>query len=85
MKGQAPERSPPDASFTWPRAMWTVIMAVLMYGLYCLQDYHILSEEQIMLLIFLAVPIAAFALSGAGQVRADRGEEGRAGKDKRDG
>lgn len=76
MKGQAPERSPPDASFSWPRATWTVLLAALMYGLYCLHDYRILNEEQIMLLVFIAVPVAAFVLSGRGQVRAERGNDG---------
>lgn len=76
MKGQAPERSTAGSPFTWSGALWTLIMAALMLGLYALQDYRILSEEQIMLLIFLAVPIAAFVLSGAGQDRSQSGDDG---------
>ena len=80
MKGQAPERSRRDASFSWSGAIWTGIMAVAMYGLYCLHEYRVLSEEQIVLLAFVAVPIAAFLLSRKGQVR---GETAGARKDER--
>ena len=55
-----------QAVFTWSRALWTLLFAGLAFALYCL-----LSEEQTMLLIFLAVPIAAFFVSGKGQDMSD--------------
>lgn len=75
MKGQAPERPRAGSPFSWAGATWSVIMAAIMYGLYALHDHHILSEEQIMLLIFIAVPIAAFVLSGAGQDKSQKTDE----------
>lgn len=56
-----------QAVFTWSRALWTLLFAGLAFALYCLSEYRLLSEEQTMLLIFLAVPIAAFFVSGKGQ------------------
>ncbi len=76
MEGRTPERSPAGSPFSWSGALWTVIMAALMAGLYALQDYRILSEQQIILLILLAVPIAAFVLSGAGQDRTQSEDDG---------
>lgn len=58
-----------QAVFTWARALWSIVLAGLTFGLYCLSEYRILSEEQIMLLIFVAVPVAAFFISGKGQDR----------------
>ena len=76
MKGQAPERPSAGSPFSWSGAIWSVIMAALAYGLYALQDNRILSEEQIMLLIFIAVPVAAFIMSGSGQDRSQSDDEG---------
>lgn len=84
MKGLIPGgRSSSGASFTWPRALWTVILAAMAFGLYCLQEYRILSEEQLMLLILVAVPVGAFVLSGTGQDTSDEATE-RARNDKDD-
>ena len=69
MEGQQSTRPPAGAIFTWHRALWTVIMAAAAGGLYCLHQHRIMTEEQLMLLIFLLVPVAAFLLSGRGQDR----------------
>jgi hypothetical protein len=53
------------------------------FGLYCLREYRILSEEQLMLLILVAVPVGAFVLSGMGQDTSDAATE-RARNDKDD-
>lgn len=64
MTGQTPRNRSTRASFTWGRALWTVILAGVTFGLICLSEYEVLSNAQIMLLIFLAVPVAAFLVSG---------------------
>lgn len=64
-----------QAVFTWPRALWTLLLAGLTFILYCLSEYNLLREEQIMLLIFLAVPIAAFFVSGKGQDMSDASDK----------
>ena len=64
-----------QAVFTWSRALWTLLFAGLAFALYCLSKYRLLSEEQIMLLIFLAVPIAAFFVSGKGQDMSDASDK----------
>jgi|UPI000687B481 amino acid permease len=56
-----------QATFTWPRALWTLVLAGLMFGLYYLNENRILSEEQIILIVFVAVPVGAFFVSGKGQ------------------
>ncbi|HEX7854827.1 MAG TPA: hypothetical protein VF503_14145 [Sphingobium sp.] len=76
MKGRAPERPNAGSPFSWSGAMWSVVMAAITYGLYALQEYRILSEEQIILLIFIALPTAAFFLSGSGQDRSESGGDG---------
>ena len=76
MKGQAPERPSAGSPFSSSGAIWSAIMAAIAYGLYALQDNRILSEEQIMLLIFIAVPVAAFILSGSGQDSSQGGGDG---------
>ena len=69
--GQVPKKPAPAGSFSWSGVLWTVVMAVGAAGLYALQAYRILSEEMLILLIVIAVPIAAFCLSGVGQDRSD--------------
>lgn len=69
MEGQQSTRTPTGANFTWHRALWTVVMAAAAGGLYCLHQHRIMTEEQLMLLVFLLVPVAAFLLSGRGQDR----------------
>jgi len=64
-----------QAVFTWPRALWTLLLAGLTFILYCLNEYRLLREEQIMLLIFLAAPIAAFFVSGKGQDMSDASDK----------
>ena len=64
-----------QAVFTWSRVLWTLLCSGLAFVLYCLSEYHLLSEEPIMLLIFLAVPIAAFFVSGKGQDMSDASEK----------
>lgn len=77
MKGHAPKRSSPGASFSWHGASWTVVMGAAMYGLYCLRDCRILTEDQIMWLVLIAVPVAAALLSVArGERPRDRGGGG---------
>jgi len=66
MRGQR-SKSPKGASFSWSRAGWTVIMAAVMLGIYVLQERRILTEQQLILVTFLAIPVAAFFLSGRGQ------------------
>lgn len=69
MPGRAPEPRSWGSGFTWPAAAWTVLIALATYGLFQLQEYRILSEEQLILLILVLVPVAAFLLSGVGQDR----------------
>ena len=69
--GQAPKKQAPVGSFSWSGVMWTIVMAVGAAGLYTLQEYRVLSEEMFIFLIIIAVPIAAFCLSGVGQDRSD--------------
>lgn len=85
MKGLLPGGPPSaGASFTWPRALWTVILAAMTFGLYCLREYRILSEEQLILLILVAVPVGVFVLSGMGQDTSDAPtERARRNKDDR--
>lgn len=42
-------------------------MAAVMLGIYVLQERRILTEQQLILVTFLAIPVAAFFLSGRGQ------------------
>ena len=42
-------------------------MAAVMLGIYILHDRRIITEEHMTLVIFLAVPIAAFLFSKRGQ------------------
>lgn len=64
-----------QAIFTLQRALWTLGFAGLAFILYCLSEYRLLREEQIMLLIFLAVPITAFFVSGKGQDMSDASDK----------
>jgi uncharacterized membrane protein YbjE (DUF340 family) len=64
MMGQIPRDRSTRASFTWGRALWAVILAGVTFGLICLSEYQVLSNAQIMMLIFLAVPVGAFLVSG---------------------
>ena len=67
MTGRLRDRLPKGSPFSWTAALWTVVLAAATYGLSCLRDRRILSEEQLFLVIFIAVPVAAFILSGKGQ------------------
>ncbi|WP_254515812.1 hypothetical protein [Novosphingobium sp. G106] len=69
MKWRAEKPPTPGSPFSWLGMIWSVVMAAIMYGLYLLHDFRVLSEEQIMLFVFIVVPVAAFVLSGAGQDR----------------
>ncbi|WP_257558444.1 PrgI family protein [Sphingobium sp. CFD-2] len=69
MKGQRSEPSDISPVPTWSSIIWTLIMAAAAYGIYFLRHHRILTEEQLMLLLFVMVPIAAFLLSGYGQDR----------------
>lgn len=69
MAGRLRERLPKGSPFSWPAALWSVALAAATYGLYCLREYHILSEQQLVLLIFIIVPASAFILSRVGQDR----------------
>ena len=64
---QVPKRRALGSPFTWNGAFWTVVMAAGAAGLFALQKYRILSEEMLILLIVIAVPVAVFCLSGKGQ------------------
>ncbi|HWV12043.1 MAG TPA: hypothetical protein VN110_02005 [Sphingobium sp.] len=59
------------AVFTWSRCFWTVAMAGVGFAIYACTQYRLLSEEQLILLVFLAVPVAAFFISGTGQDRSE--------------
>lgn len=69
MPGRAPKSRSWGSGFTWPAAAWTVLLALATYGLFQLQEYRILSEEQLILLILVLAPVTAFLLSGVGQDR----------------
>lgn len=71
MGGQQLIKPPAGAGFSWHGALWTVIVAAAAGGIYCLYQHRIMTEEQLMLLIFVTVPVAAFLLSGHGQVQSD--------------
>lgn len=71
MNGHIPRGPLGAASFTWRCAMSMVVVAAGGYGSYILRQYHILTEEQLILILFLAVPVAAFVLSGVGQATED--------------
>jgi len=79
MDRRMPQRPDAGSSFAWSGVMCSAIMAAIASGLYALHDHHVLSEEQILLLLFMAIPIAAFILSGAGQDRSPNDEESRKG------
>lgn len=74
MKGQ--RSKPPNARppFNWHHVAWTLIMAAAAYGIYFLHQHRIATEEQLMLLIFVLVPVVAFLLSGRGQDRSNDGD-----------
>lgn len=71
MDGHIPGGPAGTASFAWLRAISTVVVAAGAYGFYVMRRCHILSEEQLILIIFLAVPVATFLLSGLGQATED--------------
>ncbi|OYW86569.1 MAG: hypothetical protein B7Z20_07195 [Sphingobium sp. 32-64-5] len=73
MKRFAPRQRLARAPFSWRGAVWTLALALFWLGLYDLASHHRVSGWYIMLLIFLAVPLATFMLSSAGQDRANRG------------
>ncbi|SCW34990.1 hypothetical protein SAMN02927924_00108 [Sphingobium faniae] len=57
-------------------AVWVAFGMALLAGFACLHHRHVLGEQQLMLLLFLLLPVGAFLLSGAGQDRSE-GEERR--------
>jgi len=65
--GQVPKKRAGGSPFSWSGALWTLAMAAGAAGLVALQKSRFLSEEMLILLIFVAVPVAAFCLSGKGQ------------------
>lgn len=67
MKGQRSKQTRAHASLSWSGVISTFIMAAIFLGLHYLYRHGVMTEEQLMLLIFIAVPIAAFLLSGRGQ------------------
>jgi hypothetical protein len=69
--GQVPKKRALGSPFSWSGALWTLAMAAGTAGLVALQNSHFLSEEMLILLVFVAVPVAAFCLSGKGQDRSD--------------
>ncbi|WP_240334431.1 hypothetical protein [Sphingobium estronivorans] len=71
MKGQRSKSSATHPCPTWHRVIWTFTMAVATYGIYLLHRHRIMTEEQLMLAIFIIVPVSAFLLSGQGQDRSD--------------
>jgi hypothetical protein len=69
--GQVPKKRALGSPFSWSGVLWTLAMAAGTAGLVALQKSRILSEEMLILLVFVAVPVAAFCLSGKGQDRSD--------------
>ena len=67
MRTPAPRHKAVNAPFFWRGALRIACFAAAALGIYGLSEAHILNEELVMLLLFVALPIAAFALSGAGQ------------------
>jgi hypothetical protein len=67
IKGQRIRQLPAGRSFFWPGVVWVVVMISAVCGLYYLHQNRIVTEEQLMLSIFVAVPVFAFLLSGKGQ------------------
>lgn len=59
------------AVFTWSRCFSTLAMAGVGFVIYACTQYRLLSEEQLILLVFIAVPLAAFFISGIGQDRSE--------------
>ena len=68
-KGQRAKPSVPSPSLPWRGVVWTIIMAAAAYGIFFLHRRRIMTEEQLMLSIFVLVPISAFLLTGHGQDR----------------
>ncbi|MFC0306270.1 hypothetical protein [Rhizorhabdus histidinilytica] len=56
-----------------------MLFAAAALAFYCLSEHRILSEEQLMLLLFIALPVGAFTLSGMGQDSSDTAIDGRRG------
>ena len=75
----SPEAPSPHVPFAWHRALTTALFAAAALAFYCLSEHRILSEEQLMLLLFIALPVGAFALSGMGQDGSDAVLDGRRG------
>lgn len=85
MKRSAPRQRLARASLSWRGVGWTLALALCWLGLHDLAHHHAFTARHLMILIFLAAPLAAFMLSGGGQDSADegrdrdRGDEPRAG------
>lgn len=67
MKGRRSDTPPASAAFSWGSAVWTLVTAAAMLGLYYVHRQRIINEKQFILLIFIAVPVAAFLLADWGQ------------------
>ena len=61
--------SSPSPTLPWRGMVWTIIMAAAAYVIFFLHRRRIMTEEQLMLSIFVLVPISTFLLTGHGQDR----------------
>ena len=59
--GQVPKKRAGGSPFSWSGALWTLAMAAGAAGLVALQKSRFLSEEMLILLIFVAVFAATMA------------------------
>lgn len=66
-KEPAPRHLPVRVSSVARGIFWTLVAAAAWIGLAHLHQGNVLGEQQLLLMLFLAVPIGAFLLSGAGQ------------------
>ena len=67
MKARRSNQARASVPFPWSGMLWTFIIAAALFALHDLFRHGVITEEQIMLLTFAAVPIATFLLSGRGQ------------------
>lgn len=69
MKARRSNQARASVPFPWSGVLWTFIIAAAFFALHYLFRHGVMTEEQIMLLTYAAVPIATFLLSGRGQGR----------------
>lgn len=67
MEEPAPRHSPVRNPFAARGIFWVLVAAAAWLGFAHLRQGNVLGEQQLLLMLFLAVPIGAFLLSGAGQ------------------